>query len=383
MGRKQTAYINRKMLVWARENSIFETVFDVADNIKDISSEDVLKWENEEEYPSITQVKKLAVLYDVPFAAFYLSKEPKTVMPKYVDRRTLNNSVVNHMSLHLWKEIRKMVTRREEMLECNEDFFDNFDVLSDVFSEDASIEDIAKRVREYFGISSPYNYKNEYGNNAFNFFRECLEKKGVIVMQITGVSLDEIRGLSLYFDKYPIIALNNKDTANAKVFSLFHELAHIIRRSSALCTIDFENPIDNEERICDNIAAKVPVPENSFMAVIRNIDCWDTQKLYKIAVRYGVSNLVILKRLYDLNQISSSEYSELYYKCMDEFRLHQSNKGSPQIKYHIRYVSESGKLYPNVIIDAQASGKITVGEACLMLGVNVQHFGNIERMVMY
>lgn len=383
MAKKQIAYINRKMLVWARENSIFETVFDVANNLKGISSEDVLRWENEEDYPSITQVKRLSVLYDVPFATFYLSEEPKITMPKYVDRRTLNGSVINRMSLKLWKEIRKMVARREEMLECNEDFLDNFDVLSDVFSADESDEEIANKIREYFGIASPYRFKSEYNNNAFNFFRERLEEKGIIVMQLTEISLDEIRGLSLYYDKYPIIALNNKDTANAKVFSLFHELAHIVRRTSALCTIEVENQSDNEERICDSIAAKVLVPEGSFREMIRNIDCWDTQELYKIAIRYGVSNLVILRRLYNLNEISYLDYSELYHDCMEEFYLHQSKKGSPQIRYHIRYVSESGKLFPNVIIDAQATGKITVGEACLMLGVNVQHFGNIERMVMY
>lgn len=383
MAKKQIAYINRKMLMWARENSIFESAFDVASNLGDISAEDILKWENEEDYPSITQVKKLAVIYDVPFASFYLSDEPKSSMPQYVDKRTINNGEINRMSLQLWKEIRRMIARRENMLECNEDFLNNFDALSDVFAVDDNIDIIAQKIRDYFGISSPYRYKSEYDNNAFAFFREKIEEKGVIVMQLTGISLDEIRGLSLYFEKYPIIAINNKDTPNAKVFSLFHELAHIVRRTSALCTIDIKNQSDNEESICDNIAANVLVPIESFKDIIGCVEVWNTQKLYQIACKYGVSNLVVLKRLYDLSKITSTEYSELYHQCMEEFQIYQNRKNTPKIQYHIRYVSESGKLFPNVIIDAQASGKITVGEACIMLGVNVQHFGNIERMVMY
>ena len=36
-----------------------------------------------------------------------------------------------------------------------------------------------------------------------------------------------MKGLSIYDDKYPIIAINNKDFEKSKTFSLFHELAHL------------------------------------------------------------------------------------------------------------------------------------------------------------
>ena len=52
-----------------------------------------------------------------------------------------------------------------------------------------------------------------------------------MVAQITGVSLSEMRGISMYYDTFPIIAINNKDFERAKVFSLFHEVAHLVRRS--------------------------------------------------------------------------------------------------------------------------------------------------------
>ena len=84
----------------------------------------------------------------------------------------------------------------------------------------------------------PFKNKSAYRNNGFNYYRALLEHYGIMVAQITGVSLSEMRGISMYYDTFPIIAINNKDFERAKVFSLFHEVAHLVRRSSSLCLID-------------------------------------------------------------------------------------------------------------------------------------------------
>lgn len=76
-GCKKYAYVNYKMLVWARSETPFGTTSDVANHISGFRSEVIDKGERGEELPSITEAKKLANLYKVPFATFYLSNPPE------------------------------------------------------------------------------------------------------------------------------------------------------------------------------------------------------------------------------------------------------------------------------------------------------------------
>ena len=66
MGAKKYAYVNYKMLVWARSETPFDTTSDVANHISGFRSEVIDKWERGEELPSITEAKK-----------FYLSNPPE------------------------------------------------------------------------------------------------------------------------------------------------------------------------------------------------------------------------------------------------------------------------------------------------------------------
>ena len=83
MGAKKYAFVNYKMLVWARSETPFGTTSDVVNHISGFRSEVIDKWERGEELPSITEAKKLANLYKVPFATFYLSNPPEKKTKAY------------------------------------------------------------------------------------------------------------------------------------------------------------------------------------------------------------------------------------------------------------------------------------------------------------
>ena len=102
MGKKNYAYINPKMLVWARSETPFETTESVEMTFPAISAEKLKTWENGEDYPSITEAKKLASIYKLPFSAFYLSDEPTKKVKRYTDRRTLKGyyNAVTEMRSH-------------------------------------------------------------------------------------------------------------------------------------------------------------------------------------------------------------------------------------------------------------------------------------------
>ena len=119
MGAKNFAFINCEMLKWAREQSPV-LLEDIPIRIKGMKSEQVEKWEKGVENPSITEAKKLANLYDIPFAAFYLTELPKKDVTTYIDRRTYKDNLNVGISYELWKEINRLKSCRESAVELFE-----------------------------------------------------------------------------------------------------------------------------------------------------------------------------------------------------------------------------------------------------------------------
>lgn len=384
MGSKNYAYINCKMLKWARERTPIK-IEDIPIRVKELSSKQIENWENGIEYPSINQAKKLCNLYDIPFAALYLSDFPNDDKPQYIDRRTYKDGLDTDISYELWKEINRLKSCREcakELLDI-----DGYENIIEKITKDLSEKSISSKVREIFDIKTPFKNKSAYNNNAFNFFRSKIEAKGIMVLQIESISIKEIRGLSLNYDILPIIAVNKSDSDRAKVFTLFHEMAHLIRRTSNLCLIDFNEREDDEEKICNSLAADILIPENEIDSVLNGKNLEDDKEITGLSDRYAVSKFVIIKRLYDLNRINFELYRNKYEKYLNNFNEIKERKKSEGknivVTQDKKLISSSGKLYPKIILDAYYEGKISFGEVCNTLNINSRYIENVERMVMF
>lgn len=392
MGKKNVAYINGEMLKWAREQTPFLSTDMVELEKPKISSSNLSKWENGEDYPSITEAKALASLYRVPFACFYLSEIPPKKPRLYYDRRTerLDTSVYDDISYALWSEIQRIMSDRDSILEWADVDYPEA-VLPSVSNE--SVVDTAKTIREYFEMSTPLKSKSAYGSNPFSYYRNIIERKNIIVSQISGVSTSEMKGISLSFDEYPIIGINNQDFDNAKVFSLFHEIAHIFRRSSSLCLIDFDEKNDAEEKICDSIAAEVLMPRTDFIKIAREIkgvsSKWDPYLIEKLGGRFGVSSVSVLIRLREVSLVSKIDYLTLSKELEDNFNNNKAlierkrKEREFKVKYQYVYLNQHGYLFPKTIFNAYSSGKMTMGEMCRILNVKSKHISGIEQAVMY
>lgn len=384
MGTKNYAYVNCEMLKWARERTPIK-IEDIPIRVKDISSEQIENWENGIEYPSINQAKKLCNLYDIPFAALYLTDLPNEDKTQYIDRRTYKDGLDADISYELWKEINRLKSCREcakELLDI-----DGYENSIERIAEDIEEKSIPSKVRDIFDIKTPFKNKTAYNNSAFNFFRSKIEAKGIMVLQIESISIKELRGLSLNFDILPIIAVNKSDSDRAKVFTLFHEMAHLIRRTSNLCLIDFNEREDDEEKICNNLAADILIPEDELDSVLNGKNLDDDKEITRLSDRYAVSKFVIIKRLYDLNRIDFTVYKNKYEKYLNNFNeikeLKKNQGKNIVVTQDKKLISSSGKLYPKIVLDAYYEGKISFGEVCNTLNINSRYIENVERMVMF
>lgn len=382
-----SAYINPAMLKWGREQTPFKTVDDVEKHKPSIKAEKLAAREAGTELPSLTAAKELAVLYKLPFAAFFLSDPPEKKTIKYKDRRTVKGTIYKENNYELWAETRRVDNNRDQIIELySAEGIEPLRIPTFDFAD--SIEDIAERIRSFLKIQTPFQYKKTFGNSAFRYYRDILEHHDICVVQINGVELSEMKGFSLAYEVIPIIGINGKDYERAKVFSLFHELAHIIRRTSSLCMIDFDRRNDEEEKLCDQLAAAILMPKVTFVDLAKEIykreGKWYPVCLMKIADKYGVSSVSVLRRLYETDVITWSEYQALYKKLQDDFESSHNNvNGTGFADYYQRYINAQGYLFSRTALIAYGAGVLTYGELCKTLNMKARHIGDLERAVMF
>jgi len=128
-------------------------------------------------------------------------------------------------------------------------------------SQDA--EQAAAAFRRQLGISvaTQLQWSSEY--EAVHRWREALERCGVYVLFFS-MGQESVQGFSLWHPLVPIIAVNTtKWKAQARTYTMFHEYAHLLTRTSSLCakgTSRAWTDGDKVERWCEEFAAALLLP---------------------------------------------------------------------------------------------------------------------------
>lgn len=349
------AKINSAMMKWAREYAGFTHGYEekLPENIKSKYK----SWENGENFPTWNQLREVSKKYHIPTAFFFMDCPPNfDNLPNMINyRKLVADSIYEANSPNLINNIRKSETRREIYLdllnELNEDI-----PLFRVPKLEHDTKIFSNYIREILGISlsSQKSWYKEVNHYTFlNKWKEVLnEKLGVLIFETEGVLLEEMRALCIFHEKIPIILLNGKDSVNGRIFSLFHELTHLLLGESAICGDD-ENT--QEEIFCNAVAGEFLVPEYDLSISIKGVgDLLSDNSLKRLYHSYGVSEHVIIRRLLDTNKISRKDYISYINSCEESFSK-SSGSGGNYLNNMIKYNS---KAYYSVILDAYDVGII-------------------------
>ena len=192
-----------------------------------------------------------------------------------------------------------------------------------------------------------------------------------------------MRGFSISERPLPAIVLNIKDSPAARSFTIVHELVHVLLNKSGVC--DLQDDPEGIEVFCNRVAGAVLVPEQHFVAqpeVMQHAaSAWSDEGIKALAMRYRVSQQVILRRLLMLNMIDERSYKakQTFYEKQAVSAAVKAKKGfAPP---YTMAVLLAGKLFTRLVLTGYRCEKITGADVSDYLSIRLKHLANIESAV--
>src|SRR5262249_2193 len=102
--------------------------------------------------------------------------------------------------------------------------------LSGSISDDPAA--VAVETRPLFGVSTTQQASWPSSATAFDAWRSAIEGVGDIVL-LFSIGKGSCRGFSSWDPRVPLVVVNTAWNEEARIFTLFHELGHLISRTSS------------------------------------------------------------------------------------------------------------------------------------------------------
>jgi Zn-dependent peptidase ImmA (M78 family)/DNA-binding XRE family transcriptional regulator len=372
-----TVSIKPKVLIWARTSRGLSEK-DVASKLKE-SEATIINWESGAKKPSFAQVEKLASTYKRPLAAFLLSDPPKEPpVPK--DYRTGLSQKHKPLTPNTLLAIRKARRLQISALELNKELDNPLKPIAIRVTLSENPETVGKKIRDKI-VPSSFNISVlNNSEEAFEAWKTILEDNGVLVFQIS-IPQREIKGFSIIEGELPAIVINKEDEANSKIFSLFHELGHILLNESGICDMWEDEHSPAIEKFCNHFAGAFLVPSENLIKhtlVSQNKSAaWENQTLNSIAKDFRVSKEVVLRRLLIHGRTTNDFYKRWREKYVKEF--HRFGRGKRNIVKE--RIQERGKKYVSMVFTAYNQAKIGTLDAADYLGVKIDQIPKVQEMM--
>lgn len=380
MAQSVPAIVKPALLIWGRERAGLTLAH--AALKADVSHDLLAAWELGDERPSIAQLRKLAAAYKRPLAVFFLP-EPPIDFDAQREFRRLPGLTPQNETPELRQALRLALYRREAAKSIYERMGESFPELIGGVHPEEDEQLVSERVRAMLGISwhNQLSWRGPYA--ALDAWRSAIEKQGVMVFQTGGVALNEIRGISIPEGPLPVILLNNKDAAHARIFTLVHEFIHLLLTNSGHRTSKLEGqkmPEDQLlERVSNRFAAAVLMPKREFLNEAASHPAAmmaEMEGLNRLATKIKVSPEAILRRLVSLHRISAGTYRQKRKAWQSQPFPPSQSSGAPPIE--VKTISSTGKTFAALVIQGYQRNAVSSSDVADYLNIPLKYLQKIS-----
>ncbi len=340
----------------------------------------ITQWAKGEDQPTFRQLEELARSTSTPFGFFFLPEPPEERLP-VPHFRTQQSKVPERPSAELLDSIQMMQRRQAWMREFLVD--EGHEALRFVKSAHVGEDHgaIVASIRSLLGFDEDWAAHHRTWSEALLALRDAMDHVGILVV-VNGIVGNnthrklvpgEFRGFVLVDDYAPLVFVNGADAKAAQMFTLAHELAHILFGSSAAFDLRQLLPAnDTTELACNAVAAEFLVPERHLRKT------WPTvqerqDRFEELARQFKISQLVAARRALDLALITQDDFREFYREYLANVRRagEQRPEGG---NFYANLNSRIGLRFAYAVVRAVREGKLLYSEAYRLTGLHAKTF---------
>lgn len=329
-------------------------------------------WISGEVQPTLKQIESFASAVHAPIGYLFLPEPPVERVP-IPDFRTMADELVEHPSPDLLDTIYLCQQRQEWYRDYARTIGESPLGFVGSANPNSDVVATAGKIRRQLGFDLEERRELPTWTDALRRFIEQADESGVMVM-VSGVvgsnnrrKLDpeEFRGFALSDDLAPLAFINGADTKAAQMFTLAHELAHIWIGQTGLSDVTPASaPDDRVEEWCNRVAAETLVP----LALVRedyrsNAELWD--EVARLARRFKVSTLVILRRLHDARKLSREEFWQAFNVELERLRAIPRGSGG---NFYLTQAARLSKRFARALVAHTLEGQTLHRDAFRLLG---------------
>lgn len=235
----------------------------------------------------------------------------------------------------------------------------------------------AERKRFRIGVEEQLGWKSPY--EGFKRWRRAVEGSNTLVFQVP-MPVEEVRALSLADGGVAAIAVSSSDWIAARIFSLFHEYAHLLLGSAGMCNPEEGGgdhaSLQETERLCNHFAGAFLVPRDALRDAGASIAV-----LHQVAQRFKVSRQVILRRMQISGLIPYGEYESKIEEWEKDRTQAPEVRRFQGMRAAQRCLHEKGALFASLVLEARNREIITHSDVADYLSLKMKHLGEVESIV--
>lgn len=378
--------VNPKVLVWARTRAgltpsqVAKKLGRAVDEIEAWESPDV------DDAPTYAQLESLAYkVYKRPLALFFFPEPPDEKDPHH-SFRTLPDFEVDELSADTRFKIRQAHALQLSLYELSpggnnpskDRIFDDLQIDSP-----SNAAAVAAKAREYLGVTVETQrsaWKDETA--ALKAWRDAIEEKGVFVFKNT-FKQKEVSGFCLSDAEFPIIYVNNSTAPTRQIFTLLHELGHVLLGENGVTKRD-DSYIDDLsgkakqiEVFCNRFAGECLLPAAELQNVAGKVS---DELITSVAKQFKVSRQVVLTRLLASGRVTQSYYDQKAKEWAAEYDAKKGADGGGN--YYLTQGSYLGERFLKLAFKRYYERAISVEQLAEHLNVKVGSVPGLEQLVL-
>ncbi len=183
-----------------------------------------------------------------------------------------------------------------------------------------------------------------------------------------------------------MVAVNTAYNQQARIYTLFHELAHLLTRTNSVCGDLRVMPRSDQdvERWCERFAASFLLPRRALEAYIEatfrrgKAHREDLRVVSGVAARFKVSLRAAALRLIGLGLAEEELYSQVDRIAVVKEKERRGG-GGQALKRHERRIAEFGHRLPGLLLEANRRDILDTYDVLDYLDISTKDLGNLKK----